>query len=74
MDAMPGYTYFNKENKYFKYRLYRNNCVQCDIDGYKFYVKDLDSLKKIYDLKNVVIIDNSILSFIFHLDNSFSTK
>ena len=57
------------QNKYFQYRLYRNNCVQCDVDGTKFYVKDLDSLKKYYDLKNVVLIDNSVLSFAYHLYN-----
>ena len=56
-------------NKYFPYRLYRNNCVQCDVDGTKFYVKDLDSLKKYYDLKNVLLIDNSVLSFAYHLKN-----
>ena len=53
----------------FEYRLYRNNCVQCNYEGTKFYVKDLDILNEKYDLKNVVIIDNSILSFVFHLYN-----
>ena len=53
----------------FEYRLYRNNCVQCNYEGTKFYVKDLDILNEKYDLKDVVIIDNSILSFVFHLYN-----
>ena len=57
------------KKKYFPYRLYRNNCVQCDVDSTKFYVKDLDSLKKYYDLKNVLLIDNSVLSFAYHLKN-----
>ena len=35
----------------------------------KFYVKDLDIFKKNYDLKNIIIIDNSVLSFAFHLNN-----
>ena len=62
--------YLDKENKYFNYRLYRNNCVQCvSNDGMKFYVKDLDIFKKYYDLKNILIIDNSVLSFAFHLNN-----
>ena len=61
--------YLDKENKYFQYRLYRNHCVQCDIDGIKFYVKDLDTLSEKYNLKDVVLIDNSVLSFAYHLNN-----
>ena len=61
--------YMDKEKKYFKYRLYRSHCIQCDIDGFKFYVKDLDTLDKYYNLKDIVIIDNSILSFAYHLYN-----
>jgi len=61
--------YMDKENKYFKYRLYRSHCIQCDVDGFKFYVKDLDTLDKYYNLKDIVIIDNSILSFAYHLYN-----
>ena len=61
--------YIDKENKYFQYRLYRNHCVQCDVDGIKFYVKDLDTLSEKYNLKDVVIIDNSVLSFAYHLNN-----
>ena len=65
--------YLDKDNKikYFKYRLYRNHCVQCNVDGVKFYVKDLNILTENYDLKNVVLIDNSVLSFAYHLDNGF---
>ena len=55
--------------KYFKYRLYRNNCSLVDVDGAKFYVKDLDIFDEYYDLKDIVIIDNSVLSFIYHLEN-----
>ena len=61
--------YMDKENKYFKYRLYRSHCIQCDVDGFKFYVKDLDTLDKYYNLKDIVIIDNYILSFAYHLYN-----
>ena len=61
--------YLDKENKYFQYRLYRNHCVQCDVEGIKFYVKDLDTLNKYYNLKDVVLIDNSVLSFAYHLNN-----
>ena len=61
--------YLDSENKYFQYRLYRNHCVQCDVEGIKFYVKDLDTLNEKYNLKDVVLIDNSVLSFAYHLNN-----
>jgi Dullard-like phosphatase family protein len=61
--------FMDPKKKYFKYRLYRNNCSLIDIDGAKFYVKDLDILNKYYDLKDIVIIDNSVLSFAYHLHN-----
>ena len=55
--------------KYFKYRLYRNNCSLVNVDGAQFYVKDLDIFNEAYDLKDIVIVDNSVLSFIYHLEN-----
>ena len=61
--------YLDPEKKYFEYRLYRAHCVLCVIDDMKFYVKDLKILEDNYDLKDVVIIDNSVLSFAYHLDN-----
>ena len=57
------------ENRYFKYRLYRNNCIPTKIDGKNFYVKDLDILSKYYDLKDIIIVDNSVLSFAYHINN-----
>ena len=57
------------ENKYFKNRLYRNNCIPTKIDGKNFYVKDLDILNKYYDLKDIIIVDNSVLSFSYHINN-----
>ena len=57
------------ENKYFKNRLYRNNCVPTKIEGKNFYVKDLDILTKYYNLKDMIIVDNSVLSFAYHLNN-----
>ena len=61
--------FLDPKNKYFEYRLYRKNCVLCDINEMKFYVKDLKIFEDAYDLKDVVIIDNSVLSFAYHLDN-----
>ena len=61
--------FMDPTNKYFKHRLYRNNCSLVDIGGVKFYVKDLDIFNEFYDLKDIIIIDNSVLSFIYHLEN-----
>ena len=61
--------FMDPKKKYFKYRLYRNNCSLIDVEGAKFYVKDLDIFNEHYDLKDIVIIDNSVLSFAYHLHN-----
>ena len=61
--------FMDPSKKYFKYRLYRNNCSLVNVDGAQFYVKDLDIFDENYDLKDIVIIDNSVLSFIYHLEN-----
>ena len=61
--------FMDPQKKYFKYRLYRNNCSLVDVEGAKFYVKDLDIFNECYDLKDIIIIDNSVLSFAFHLHN-----
>lgn len=52
----------------FEYRLYRNNCTQIKVENQIYYIKDLRVLKNI-SLDDIVIIDNSVLSFAFHLDN-----
>lgn len=52
----------------FQYRLYRNNCTQIKVDNQIYYIKDLRVFKNI-SLDDIVIIDNSVLSFAFHLDN-----
>ena len=61
--------FMDPKKKYFKYRLYRNNCSLLDVEGAKFYVKDLEILNEHYNLKDIVIVDNSVLSFAFHLQN-----
>ena len=40
-----------------------------EIDDNKFYVKDLDIFDEAYDLKDIIIVDNSVISFIYHLEN-----
>lgn len=60
--------YLDPSSKLFKYRLYRDNCIKVAMDDEFVYVKDLRILKNI-NMKNTVIIDNSVLSFAFQLEN-----
>jgi hypothetical protein len=54
---------------FFQYRLYRHNCVKMTSpEGQTIYIKDLRIIKNV-PLENMVIIDNSVLSFAFHLEN-----
>ena len=59
------------ENRYFHFRLYRDSCKECianpSIPDSKVYVKDLRVLGR--DLRNVILIDNSIHCFAYQLDN-----
>ena len=60
--------YLDPKKEIFALRLYRNNCTIVNYEGKTFYIKDLRILKDV-SLKDMVIIDNSVLSFAFHLDN-----
>jgi CTD small phosphatase-like protein 2 len=57
--------YIDPNNEYIEHRLYRQHCVLTE-EGY--YVKDM----RIFgdrDLADIVIIDNSVYSFAFQIDN-----
>ena len=57
--------YIEKEQKYFSLRLYREHCIFIKPG---LYIKDLRIFKN-RDLKNIVLIDNSIFSFAHQLSN-----
>ena len=57
--------YLDPEGKLIQYRLYRDNCVQTR-EGY--YVKDLRIIRN-RQLEDLVIVDNSVYSFAFQIDN-----
>lgn len=57
--------HIDSEKALFKKRLYRQDCI--DVNG-EFLVKDLDIFID-RDKENMIIVDNSILSFAFDLDN-----
>ena len=50
-------------------RLYRHHCVQVMLHNEVCYVKDLRIFTGIVDLDNVVIVDNSIMSFCYQTYN-----
>ena len=58
-------SFLDPENKYIKFRLYRNNCINFNNC---FTIKDLKIFKD-YDLKKTVLLDNSIYSFSNQLSN-----
>jgi Dullard-like phosphatase family protein len=57
--------FLDPENKYIKYRLYRNSCINV---GDLVRVKNLRILKNI-SLKDIVLVDNNMYSFAPQLDN-----
>ena len=57
--------YIEKDKKYFSLRLYRENCIYLKPG---IYIKDLRIIKE-RELKDMIIIDNSLFSFANQLDN-----
>ena len=57
--------FIDPEYQIIKHRLYRQHCVQA---APGVYVKDLRIIQD-RDLKDIVIVDNSIVSFAFQLSN-----
>ena len=57
--------YLDEDRQVIKHRLYRHHCVNTN-EG--MYVKDLRIIQD-RKLKDIILVDNSILSFAFNLDN-----
>ena len=60
--------FLDPENNVFEGRLYRKDCILYKIKENKFYIKDLNIFQN-FNLKDIVLIDNSVLSFAYHLNN-----
>ena len=56
--------HIDPEGKIFRKRLYRADCIKID----NFFIKDLDIILD-REKQDIVIVDNSILSFAFDIDN-----
>jgi CTD small phosphatase-like protein 2 len=61
--------YLDPDKEYFNYRLYQNHCYKFSINNKVYFTKDLNIFKGICDLKDIVIVDCSVLGFGFFLDN-----
>lgn len=62
--ADPILDQIDPDKQFFKKRMYRTECVRAD----QFFIKDLDIILD-REKANMVIVDNSILSFAFDLSN-----
>lgn len=60
--------YLDPDKELIKYRLYRHNCVRVKMESEFIYVKDLRIFKNV-KMEDMIIIDNSVLSFAFQLEN-----
>ena len=58
--------YIEKDKKYFKMRLYRNNCIFIDPG---LYIKDLRIFISCKKMEDIIILDNSLFSFANQLNN-----
>jgi len=57
--------FIDEERTIIKHRLYRNHCYKA---APRVYIKDLRIISD-RALKDIVIVDNSVVSFIFNMDN-----
>lgn len=62
--------YIDPDRQIIKHRLYRQHCVN---PVYGVYVKDLRIIRD-RDIKDIIIVDNSIISFAYQLDNGIPIK
>lgn len=67
IDWLESELLFDSNNKVFKKRYYRNHCTYRNGVG---YIKDLSKYFQTDDLRNVIILDNSPVSYALHGDNA----
>jgi len=66
--AEPILDFIDPQKTIFSSRLYRHNCYQTMLENEIIYIKDLRIFNN-FDLKNILIVDNCVISFTFQLDN-----
>ena len=61
--------FIDPEHNYFNYRLYKEHCFKFNINDKTYYTKNLNIFKNICSLKDIIIVDCSVLGFGFFLNN-----
>lgn len=61
--------FIDPEHNYFNFRLYREHCNKFIINNKIYFTKNLNIFKKICPLKDIVMIDCSVIGFGFFLEN-----
>ena len=57
--------FIDEDRSIITHRLYRNHCIR---SAPRIYVKDLRIIED-RDMKDLIIVDNSIVSFLFNMSN-----
>ena len=63
--------YLDKNNELFSLRLFREHCTKIEFQNSINYIKDLRIFQNV-DLNDILIVDNSIVSFAFHMNNGIA--
>ena len=61
--------FMDPDHIYFNYRLYQEHCFKFNINGKIYYTKNLNIFKNICSLKDIIIVDCSVIGFGFFLEN-----
>ena len=61
--------FLDPEHNYFNYRLYQEHCLKFTINDKIYFTKNLNIFKNICSLKDIIIVDCSVLGFGFFLEN-----
>jgi hypothetical protein len=61
--------FIDPEHDYFNFRLYRNHCNKFIINNKIYFTKNLNIFKNICPLKDIVMVDCSVIGFGFFLEN-----
>ena len=61
--------FLDPEHIYFNYRLYQEHCYKFTINDKIYFTKNLNIFKNIANLKDIIIVDCSVLGFGFFLEN-----
>ncbi len=62
--ADPILNHIDPDSSLIHHRFYRESCVKVEVNGIQVYVKDLRMFEEDFELKDIVIVDNAVYSFL----------